>query len=512
MLKISNIEGTNFGTASNVYEVYNKEHDKNIFEIVVDNLILDKYSDDLELKDYIRYLPTRNKRVAILSVLGDDNVLWKQIKDLLDKELSSYERLRGVYNLLKEYVKIADVERKKHGEVHTPFEELAEPMVRLVEKYDKEFWKNKNHKVLDSSAGYGTFLILAAYKFMVGLKDEFPIEEERFKWIVENCLYYGELQAKSVFSWLVAIDPYDEYETNIYWGSFLSEDFDKHSKEVWGVEKFDLIIQNPPYQKSSKISAATDKPIWHLFVDKSMLLLSECGKMVMVHPSGWRSIRTFRNTKKKMVDKNMKYLKMHSFRDGQNMFNAAINFDYYLLENNNYEGTTKIICEDDSITNIDISEIEILPSENIIEISDLFAKEGEERVELISNSSYHTQRKFISKEESLANPYPCVYTVRTNHQPTIRWSSLNGRGHFGIGKVIFARGASGTICDETGTYGLTEFAYGIVDDVNNLERIKKVLDSEYFIKNIMLFKNSLGDRYNRKMIAQFRKDFWKEFI
>jgi len=147
MLKISNIEGTNFGTASNVYDVYNEEHDKNIFEIVVDNLILDKYSDDDELKDYIKSLPIKNKRISILSVLGDDNVLWKQIKDLLDKELSSYERLRSVYKLLKEYVKIADVERKKHGEVHTPFKELAEPMVRLVEKYDKEFWKNKNHKV-----------------------------------------------------------------------------------------------------------------------------------------------------------------------------------------------------------------------------------------------------------------------------------------------------------------------------------------------------------------------------
>jgi len=28
---------------------------------------------------------------------------------------------------------------KNIGEVHTPFKELAEPMVRLVEKYDKEF-------------------------------------------------------------------------------------------------------------------------------------------------------------------------------------------------------------------------------------------------------------------------------------------------------------------------------------------------------------------------------------
>ena len=79
-------------------------------------------------------------------------------------------------------------------------------------------------------------------------------------------------------------------------------------------------------------------------------------------------------------------------------------------------------------------------------------------------------------------------------------------------KVIFANGASGVVIDYNGDLGLTEFAYAIIDEVENLENIKNALLSEKFIKKVMNFKNSLGDKYNRKIIATFRKDFWKEFI
>ncbi len=510
LLKITNIDGVSFGTSSNVYDVYPATQDKDIFESVIDGLIVEKYADN-EVKEYIKSLPKNKQRVATLSLIGDDHVLWSKINESLKENKSGYQRLKSVYTLLKEYVKIADVERKKHGEILTPFKELAEPMIKLVDKYDSDFWKNKNHKVLDSSAGYGTFLILAAYKFMVGLKDEFPDEEERFKWIVENCLYYGELQAKSVFSWLVAIDPHNEYKTNIYWGSFLTKDFDEHIKNIWMVNKFDLIIQNPPYQKEVE-GNNNDKPIWHFFVSKSLELLKDSGKMVMVHPSGWRMTKTFTSIKNEIINRDIKYLKMHSFKHGQDMFNAAINFDYYYLENKKYSKSTEIHCEDDTSINIDISKISIIPSENIEEIISLFANDGEERITIISNSSYHHTREYISNVKDDLHQYPCVYTVKSNNTPTFKWSSVNDKGHFNIPKIIFGNGASGVIVDYSGEYAMTQFSYGIVDEIENLESIRKALTSEYFIKKIMLFKNSLGDKYNKKILSNFRKDFWKEFI
>jgi hypothetical protein len=328
-IHINNINGTNFATASNVYDVYKESGDKNDFELVLDGLILERYSDNEEIKNYIKSLPKENKRLATVSLLSDDNVLWSQINKLVKKKQSSYERLRGVYNLIKEYVKIADVDRKGKGEIHTPFKELAEPMVKLVEKYDPEFWKNKNHKVLDSSAGYGTFLILAAYKFMVGLKDVIEDEEERFKWIVENCLYYGELQARSVFSWLVALDPFDKYRTNIFWGDFLSQDFDRHMKEIWNVSSFSISIQNPPYNSGRKDNnQSTD--IYNLFVDKCQKI---CDKVLMVTPSRWFVKSSLFDFRIKMINEyglvSINHIDDNKFFDGADVKGGI---SYFLLD------------------------------------------------------------------------------------------------------------------------------------------------------------------------------------
>ena len=519
MLEINNINGVSFGTASNAYKVYNTNNDSDVFESVIDGLILERYADE-DVKEYIKHLPSSKKRVATLSLIGEDHLLWTKINNLLKEGKSSYERLKSVYTLLKEYVKVADVERKKHGEILTPFKELAEPMVKLVDKYDVEFWKNKNNKVLDSSAGYGTFLILVAYKFMIGLKDEFPDEEERFKWIVENCLYYGELQAKSVFSWLVAIDPYNEYKTNIYWGSFLAKDFDEHMKNVWKVESFDLIIQNPPYQnqtetdKNSNSKNPKTQPLWHLFVQKSLKLLEKEAYMVMVHPGGWRNLDgVFKETQTLLKEKDILYLKMHSFKDGLTIFGAKTNFDYYVLRNSSEKLITQIICENGVEEKIQISDLEFIPGENISNIYTLIAKPGEEKVNLLhSYSSYEPRKDFMSKEKSDINKYPCVYMVSYKNCPTFLWSSRNDRGHFNIPKVVWASGSSGVIIDYNGDYGLTPFSYSIVDNVENLENIKNAIESDKFIKEVMLFKNGLGHKYNAKIISTLKKDFWKEFI
>jgi len=489
--------------------------DKDIFEKVIDDLMIDKFSNDQDLSDYIKSRPKEEKRVAILSLMGNDNVLWSKINDILKERKTGYQRLKEVYFLLRDYVKIAEVERKKHGEVLTPFKEIAEPMVKLVEKYDPDFWKNPNHKVLDSSAGYGTFLILAAYKFMVGLKEWEPDEEKRFKWIVENCLYYGELQSKSVFSWLVAIDPYDEYKTNTYWGDFLSEDFDKHAREVWGVENWNLILQNPPYQKRREGDRKTH-PLWHLFVQKSMSFLSEDGFMVMVHPSGWRNVDgVFKETQSILKSKQILELHIQNEKEGLRAFGAETRFDYYILENKKYYRNTTIKDQEGEINEIDISKMEFIPNGQFEIIGKLLTNGSENRVYTIhSYSSYETRKPWVSKSKNETFKYPVVYTVPKGDTLNLMYSSRNDRGHFGLTKLIWSNGritSVGSVIDNEGEYGLTQFSYAIVDTPENLPYIKSAFDSKEFRKIMELC--SVGDMsINRKVIATFRKDFWKEFI
>jgi hypothetical protein len=105
-----------------------------------------------------------------------------------------------------------------------------------------------------------------------------------------------------------------------------------------------------------------------------------------------------------------------------------------------------------------------------------------------------------------------VYTITQKNGVKLMYSNTDN-GHFGIPKVIWSNG-TGTypIIDERGEYGMTGYSYGIVDSVENLEYIKKALESERFIKLMKYAGSGFASKYDFRIIATFRKDFWKEFI
>lgn len=505
------IFGSTFSSAD--YEEFEKTGDSNLFESIIDNLILEEYSDDDETKDLIRSFPNKEKRISIASLLGD-NILWNQINDVHKSDKTRYKKIKEIIILIRDYVKTADVRRKTHGEILTPFEELAKPMVNLMNKYDENFWRVHTNKVLDSSAGYGTFLILCLFKFMEGLREWEPNEDLRLKHIIENQLYYGELQSRSVFSWLLAIDPYDDYQPNIYWGSFLSNEFDYHMKTVWKVEKFDLIIQNPPYQIQKEGFVKT-QPLWHLFVEKSISLVKDEKYMIMVHPSGWRNVDgVFKNTQNLLKSKQILELDIHSQADGNELFGAETRFDYYILKNIPGHLETIINDEDGNIEKLNITNMEFIPNGMFKFIESLISYDDTNNVSIIGDSSYHTQREYMHKYKNDEFKYPCVYTVAKGDIMKFWYSNKNTNGHFYEPKVIWSNGriiSVGTIVDKVGDYGLTQFSYAIVDDVENLENIKIAMDSLKFRKVMELCSVGVMG-INKRVISTFRKDFWKDFI
>ena len=478
----------------------------------VENIILNEIEAALgkDLRLTIQNLPVRKKRIAMLAVICVKDEELKQM--ILDIQSSTrVSQLDDIIRRIRKYNPIGSIEKDLYGEIFTKFWLINE----MLDKLPENVWTNPYLRWADLCNGVGNFMVVIIQRLMIGLEKWQPDENKRYKHIVEKMIFVAELQEKNMFLWMVSIDPYSEYNLNIYCGSSINNpDFDDHMKNVWKISDFDVIVGNPPYHK--KIEGNNiNKPIWHFFVDKYLDLLKKDGYMVLVHPSGWRSVKTFKDIKEKMLSNDIIFLKMNSFKDGQEVFNAAINFDYYLLQKSNNDIKTLVICEDKSQIEIKISKLGVIPSENINEILSLFAKEDEDKVNIIANSSYHHTRDHVSKNKTSEFKYPCIYTVKSpdkGNLPTYYWSNTNNKGHFGVSKVIFGNGASGVITDPNGEYGLTQFAYAIVDDIENLENIKTALQSEKFIKNIMLFKNSLGDKYNRKLLNNFRKDFWKEFI
>lgn len=280
--------------------------------------------------------------------------------------------------------------------------------------------------------------------------------------------------------------------------------------------KFDAIVGNPPYQKrvgpeEAKKTTNLTKAIWQIFVENSIKSLKDGGYLCLVHPPGWRNVYgRYEDVGDLIKSKDLQYLEMHSESDGVKTFSAGIPYDWYLLKNSLYSGNTEVKFQDGVVKKININSIPFIPSGAYDKIVDLLAKKGEPTVEILRDYDYGTQAAHTSREKSKKFKYPLVYTVNKGDVLNL-WYSSEKKGHFGIPKVIWSNGkASGFIVDKNGDYGLMEFAYAVIDSPKNLDSIKKALESDDF-KKLILDSTSTGT-INRKVLALFRKDFWKDFV
>ena len=488
---------------------------KNDYEDLIQDMIVDGIDGMTpEIKEMILSAPIEKRRSMILTILEENNVehrlLCNKIQNTVStKNHSEMNHIKDVVTMLREYVKVSKTEVKTMGEVMTPIELVEE----MLDTLPYEVWTNPNLKWLDPCNGVGTFFSVVIERLMKGLANFQPDEKLRYKHIIENMMYVCELQAKNLFLYLYAFDPKDNYALNIYHGSYLDEGFDKHM-EFWGVENFDVIVMNPPYQEL-KEGNRRSQALWDKFVIKTVSQLVEGGYLVAVHPDSWRGLgKGFNEVNSLMKSKQILYLEIHNKYDGIKTFGAGTTYDFYCLHNVPCTMFTKIKCQDGTIERVDISKMDFVPNGMYKEFKKLLAKGGEEKVELISNSSYHTQRsEQMSKEKTVDFKHPCIYLSYKNGSIKKWYSNTDTKGHFNIPKVIFSNGISHPIIDEIGEYGLTQFAYAIIDEPKNLPYIQKAMLHPDFIK-LMSFSDGVtgtGHRYNRNVIALFRKDFWKEF-
>lgn len=373
MLEISkstnNIGATFSSVNPNIYNQFKKDQDGEVFEKVVFDLMLNKYSDDPELSDYILSLPNDKQRMALLSLIDGDTALWSKMNSYVNDCSDKFEHIKDVIKIMSKFVKDGEVERKKFGEVMTPLELVKE----MLNTLPKEVWSNPNLKWLDPANGAGTFPYVVIYKLMNGLKDVegFEDTEVRYKHIVENMIYTCELQSRNVFLWLCGVDPKDEYTTNSYWGSFLDEGFDYHMKNVWDVDKFDIIIGNPPYQEMDGGNGASAKPIYNLFTEKSIKISSI---ILFITPSRWfvggKGLDGFR----KMMMNSNKISSIKHFDDASEIFGKSVEIKggvSYFLYNINFNDSetningNKFILNKYDIIIKDVNSIVILDRINI---------------------------------------------------------------------------------------------------------------------------------------------------
>jgi hypothetical protein len=136
------IKGVTYSTTH--YEHYNQNGDRNYFEEVIDAMILDGISGmNDSFREAIKSLPKDKKRMTILSLLDKDLNLFKRIKALSDKEINRMDHIKDVILMLREYVKVGEVEKKKFGEVMTPLELVKEMLATLPDHLTREVIKKE---------------------------------------------------------------------------------------------------------------------------------------------------------------------------------------------------------------------------------------------------------------------------------------------------------------------------------------------------------------------------------
>jgi hypothetical protein len=405
----------------------------------------------------------------------------------------------------------ADDPSKKHdfGEVFTPIEIVND----ILSQLDTNLFCNPALTWFDPAAGRGIFFIAVYLRLMKGLVHIFPDEIVRKRHIMEKMLFMNEIDVSNVEICRHIFGA----DANIYCVDTLSSSSSSSLSLSTESTIYDIIIGNPPYQQ--KVGEKNSASIWDKFVMWSLEHLRDDGYLVFIHPSGWRnSSGKYKGVQRELITsrRHLIYLEIHDVRDGMRVFKCETRYDWYILHNAvpmDENTFTTIKFQDGTQEIVDVTTLEFIPNAGFRKIQELISYDGSERLKILHDFSRYEHRKsWMSATKTDIYMYPCVYMLSTTGRMTCKFSSKR-QGHFGVPKLLWSNGSiqtSSSYVDEMGEYGLTQFAYAIVDEPENLYAIQKVFDSIEF-RHIMGYCAVGQTSINHRVLELFKRDFWREW-
>jgi hypothetical protein len=430
----------------------------------------------------------------------DINNVSLNIKLELQKLIDYPDKL---INIINECLKPKDIEKIKHGEVFTPLWLIDEILDKIDEIYkidnnNKSIFKNKYLKWYDPCVGMGNFMVCLYNKL---------IKYHSKNWIIENMIYMSEINSKNCF----IVKQIFGDNCNLYNGDSLNIDI----KNEFKVNKFDVIIGNPPY--NSPNTKSTGNTIYQKFIKKYIELINLY--LSFINPSSWRKPNTEKCKNyglfKLLTNTNtLKYLEIHNTKDGMKTFKCGTRYDWYIIENkknNNYK--TIIKDEIGNINNICCNNWNFLPNYMFNEIEKILCFDNENLKIMYSRNNYGSDKKYVNNQKDDTFKYPVIHKFNKNELVKY-YSSRNDLGMFGIKKIIFCKsGISNIYNDKNGKYGLTEYSIGIeYDNKKESEKIINALSNNTFKNNT--FKNILKAcswsvfGLEWRIFTYFKKDFY----
>jgi hypothetical protein len=493
------------------------ENDQELKKICIDHvstLALKGISSNTILKNLVDVYTELGMSDAV-----ELNKTISNVKELVFKNRNDRHQMS---KLLDEILLVHKNEKKMNAEIATP----KELRVQMVDKVPESFWKNPSHKVLESSVGKIGFLNEIIDKFMVGLESVIPYANERYKHIVEKCVYFSDKNQCNIHIVKAILDPENAYKLNINVGDTVDDDmkFFNGLNEALPPNDFDLVIQNPPYNDSSGNKGA-NHTLWDKFTVKAIeSWLKPGGYLVAVHPGNWRQGNNGGREKNAVFplfkEKQLHYLEIHNSTDGQKTFKCGTSYDWYLLENTSRYMKTTVVGEDGARSEIDMGEWTFLPNMMHEYIKGLITDDVTNRLDITRDRSvYATDNKkgLVSKEKTDKYCYPLINSIKKDGSIDFRYTcddTQAGKGQlpqFGRTKFIFCNGV-GCYKDMTGDIGFTEWGFAIYDTPENVEKIEVAFKTKEFTNIINALKIVPSQKGNPNVMKLFRKDFWKDLL
>ena len=493
-------------------------------------IIETKYYETVMNDDYLKnvlisLLKSNNGQYKPENIISDINMMLTQMHKKHNAEIIQRVRLAyknakpdNIRQMIANHFTPSDIDKTNNAEISTPII-LVEQMINSI---PDEFW-TKPRKVFEPCCGKGNFVLAIFDKFFYGLQKSIKDVRKRCEVIVNECIYYADLTPLNVFIVNELLRHHVAFYTKggdveLKFNQQVGNTLDMKTTDENGFGTildagFDAVISNPPYQDNK----GTNATLWDKFVLFSLKSIKpETGYLLFIHPSGWRNIAgNYKKAQKEILKYNLLYLEMHDSKDGKKTFGCGTRYDWYLLIKRAQNKTnTQVMFQDGTVLTTDLNGKEFIPSGGYELFESLIAQKGDENVNIIySRSLYGSDKAHTSRIKDDEFKYPAIYTISSNNKITYFYSSKK-QGHYDVPKLVWTNGSiqtSFTYLDIDGEYALTQFAYAIADNKNDLPNIQKAFDSKRF-RDLMEF-GAVGQQHiNYKIVELFRKDFWKEFI
>ena len=326
--------------------------------------------------------------------------------------------------IIDKYLIPTELEKSENAEIHTLFQLRQE----TLNKIPCDFWKTQK-KVIEPSCGKGGYIVDIIDKFMNGLKDIIPDEKLRYKTIVEECIYFCDINPKNIFICKLLLDPNNEYKLNYNEGNTMQLDITKTTDNWKGVDKFQLHVCNPPYEHStSGQRKALNHNLWSEFLKWSYDRLTNDGMLLYITPTSWMS-PTSKN-KDIFYNNHILYLNVNECKK---YFNVGSTFSYYVIQRMTTErsevcGETEVVCEYNKKiykSTCNLNGMEYLPNfitNETINIIKKFMNNEFPKVSFRTSCELHntTHKNKLSDDKKDDYIYPVRHTTKRN----IRYSKV----------------------------------------------------------------------------------------